>query len=307
MADFYMYIGLPGSGKSTIAAAQKSMTIISSDAIRNELYGDENILGKHNTVFELMLRRTREALLKGESVCYDATNLASRRRRGLLEQLPKGTKKHAIVVWARYSTCLERNARRERKVEPEVIRRMLTQFEVPYYDEGWDDITILKNDSVGYDSAELFDLLNIPHDNPHHDGLISEHIYRVQKAVYTLLYAEDNSRFPDENTKNLVYPILREVATWHDVGKPFVKSFFNARQEFTPKEAHYYGHENVSAYLYLGIEGVDATNIDADLCTAYLINIHMLKFVKESRRYKSLPPDIKILLDFFNECDIAGA
>lgn len=307
MADFYMYIGLPGSGKSTIAAAQKSMTIISSDAIRNELYGDENILGKHNTVFELMLRRTREALLKGESVCYDATNLASRRRRGLLEQLPKGTKKHAIVVWARYSTCLERNARRERKVEPEVIRRMLTQFEVPYYDEGWDDITILKNDSVGYDSAELFDLLNIPHDNPHHDGSISEHIYRVQKAVHTLLYAEGNSRFPDEDTKNLVYPILREVATWHDVGKPFVKSFFNARQEFTPKEAHYYGHENVSTYLYLGIEGVDATNIDADLCTAYLINIHMLKFVKESRRYKSLPPDIKILLDFFNECDIAGA
>ena len=69
-----MYIGLPGSGKSTIAAAQKGVTIISSDAIRNELYGDENILGKHNEVFELMLRRTREALLKGESVCYDATN-----------------------------------------------------------------------------------------------------------------------------------------------------------------------------------------------------------------------------------------
>ena len=164
---------------------------------------------------------------------------------------------------------------------------MLTQFEVPYYDEGWDDITILKNDEKGYDPSELCELLEIPHDNPHHDGSIIEHIYRVQKAVHALLYAEDNSRFPDEDTKNLVYPILREVATWHDVGKPFVKSFFNARQEFTPKEAHYYGHENVSTYLYLGIEGVDATNIDADLCTAYLINIHMLKFVKESRRYKS--------------------
>ena len=111
MADFYMYIGLPGSGKSTAAAAQKGATIISSDAIRGELY---------------------------------------------------------------------------------------------------------------------------------HDGSIIEHVYRVQKAVHTLLYAEDNSRFPDEDTKNLVYPILRSVATWHDVGKPFVKSFFNARQEFTPKEAHYY-------------------------------------------------------------------
>ena len=251
MADFYMYIGLPGSGKSTIAAAQKSATIISSDAIRGELYGDENILGKHNEVFGLMLRRTREALTKGETVCYDATNLTSRRRRGLLEQLPKSTKKHAIVVWARYSTCLKRNTERERKVEPEVIRRMLTQFDVPYYDEGWDDITILKNDEKGYEPFELLELLDIPHDSPHHEGSIIEHVHRVQRAAHALLYAEDNSHFPDENTKNLVYPILRSVATWHDVGKPFVKSFFNTRQEFTPKEAHYYGHANVSAYLYL--------------------------------------------------------
>ena len=307
MADFYMYIGLPGSGKSTIAAAQKGATIISSDAIRGELYGDENILGKHNEVFGIMLRRTREALTKGETVCYDATNLTSRRRRGLLEQLPKGTKKHAIVVWARYSTCLKRNAERERKVELEVIRRMLAQFDVPYYDEGWDDITILKNDEKGYEPFELLELLDIPHDSTHHEGSIIEHVHRVQRAAHALLYAEDNSYFPDEDTKNLVYPILRSVATWHDVGKPFVKSFFNTKQEFTPKEAHYYGHANVSAYLYLGIEGVDATNIDADLCAAYLINMHMLKFEKEGRRYKSLPTNIKILLDFFNECDIAGA
>lgn len=307
MADFYMFIGLPGSGKSTVAAAQKGATIISSDVIRKELYGDENILGKHDEVFGTMLRRTREALLKGKTVCYDATNLSSRRRRGLLEQLPKDTKKHAIVVWARYGTCLKRNAKRERKVEPDVIRRMLTQFDVPYYDEGWDDITIFKNDEKGYEPVELFNLLDIPHDSSHHEGLITEHVYRVQRAVHSLLYHEDRSDFPDEDTKNLVYPILRSVATWHDIGKPFVKSFFNMKQEFTPKEAHYYGHANVSAYLYLGIEGVDATNIDADLCTAYLINIHMLKFEKEGRRYKSLPANIKILLDFFNECDIAGA
>lgn len=307
MADFYMYIGLPGSGKSTVAAAQKGATIISSDAIRKELYGDEKNLGKHDEVFGTMLRRTREALLKGETVCYDATNLTSRRRRGLLEQLPKDTTKHAVVVWARYSTCLKRNAERERKVEPDVIRRMLTQFDVPYYDEGWDDIIIFKNDEKGYEPAELFSLLDTPHDSSHHEGLITDHVYRVQRAVHTLLYSEDCFGFPDEDTKNLVYPILRGVATWHDVGKPFVKSFFNTKQEFTPKEAHYYGHANVSTYLYLGIEGVDATNIAADLCTAHLINIHMLKFEKEGKRYKSLPNNIKILLDFFNECDIAGA
>ena len=94
MADFYMYIGLPGSGKSTIAAAQKGETIISSDAIRGELYGDENIFGKRDEVFGLMLRRTREALLRGETVCYDATNLA----RGRKKRKKSGTRSNSSHV-----------------------------------------------------------------------------------------------------------------------------------------------------------------------------------------------------------------
>ena len=57
MARLIMLIGLPGSGKSTYAKQYLADHIentmwCSSDTIRKELYGDENIQGNPKTVFE---------------------------------------------------------------------------------------------------------------------------------------------------------------------------------------------------------------------------------------------------------------
>ena len=63
MKVFNMLIGLPGSGKSTIAQKIKDevislnkveVEIVSSDAIRKELYGNEEIQGDPQKVFTLM-------------------------------------------------------------------------------------------------------------------------------------------------------------------------------------------------------------------------------------------------------------
>ena len=43
---FYMIVGIPGSGKSTIAeeiALKEPAIIVSSDVIRGDLYGDESV------------------------------------------------------------------------------------------------------------------------------------------------------------------------------------------------------------------------------------------------------------------------
>lgn len=45
MNKLYVMVGLPASGKSTIAAEyveQHDAVLVSSDAIRAEIYGDEN-------------------------------------------------------------------------------------------------------------------------------------------------------------------------------------------------------------------------------------------------------------------------
>lgn len=62
---FVMMVGLPGSGKSTYAkelADEMRAVICSSDAIREELRGDENSQDKNEEVFKILHSRIKECL-----------------------------------------------------------------------------------------------------------------------------------------------------------------------------------------------------------------------------------------------------
>lgn len=84
---FVMMVGLPASGKSTYAkelAEEMKAVICSSDAIRKELYDDENSQNNNEEVFKLLHSRIKECLREGKNVIYDATNINSKRRRAFL-------------------------------------------------------------------------------------------------------------------------------------------------------------------------------------------------------------------------------
>ena len=86
--NFVMLIGIPGSGKSTWAKTMtKDHVVHSSDAIREELYGSYDVQDNPAKVFDLMQKRTVADLKAGNNVIYDATNLFSKRRMGLLTAL----------------------------------------------------------------------------------------------------------------------------------------------------------------------------------------------------------------------------
>ena len=78
MVRLIMLCGLPGSGKSTLAkkiSSKYDYTIVSSDAIRKELYGDESIQTDNSKVFRLVQDRIVDCLKNDTSVIFDATNL----------------------------------------------------------------------------------------------------------------------------------------------------------------------------------------------------------------------------------------
>ena len=61
MNKFYMLVGLPGSGKSTIAQ-KLNCKVFSSDSLRKELWGNENTQGDNSQLFnELLKERVAEA------------------------------------------------------------------------------------------------------------------------------------------------------------------------------------------------------------------------------------------------------
>lgn len=81
--NFIMMIGLPASGKSYKAETLSKLYnahIHSSDKLRLELFGDENIQDKNNELFAELHRRIKKDLSVGKSVIYDATNISYKRR-----------------------------------------------------------------------------------------------------------------------------------------------------------------------------------------------------------------------------------
>ena len=77
--NFYMLVGISGSGKSS-HKFEEEVVKISSDALRAELYGDENDQTHNAEIFNELHKRVIKHLKAGDNVVYDATNLSRRRR-----------------------------------------------------------------------------------------------------------------------------------------------------------------------------------------------------------------------------------
>ena len=233
MNKFYMMIGLPASGKSTIAkqiSESEGAMIVSSDEIRKEM-GDENDQTNNEKVFKEAEKRLKEYLSQGKDVIFDATNINYKRRRDWLNRFNKfDIEKIAVLVATTYEECLERNDKRKRRVPEGVIERMYFNFYVPQYYEGFDDIKIVYNSiDRDYIINELDGLDDIEQDNPHHTLSVLEHCKRTGE----LLENEDYD--------------LWLAGLLHDIGKLETKTFINAKGEET-EIAHFYNHEKVSTY-----------------------------------------------------------
>lgn len=264
MNKLYMMIGLPASGKSTIAkdiAKSEGAIIVSSDEIRKELFGDINDQSNNVKVFEEVINRTKFYLANKYNVIIDATNINYKKRRHLLNSIDNlhGKDRIAILVATPYEECLERNKLRERKVPEEVIKRMYFNFYIPQYYEGFDDIQIRYNSAYTF---ELKQLIDIPQDNPHHTLSVLKHCNKVGELL---------SKTEDFH--------LAFAGLLHDIGKLNTKTFTNMKGE-TTNIAHYYNHEKVSAYNSLFSLGIKIrlveNGIDVVLRILKLIQWHMI-------------------------------
>lgn len=270
---FLMLIGIAGSGKSTIAEElveeREDVILLSSDSIRKELYGDESIQQDHAKVFQLMLDRTKDALKNGLHVIYDATNISRKRRKGLIQQLPKNVEKVACYVSTEYRHIVEQNKNRERTIPQHAIDEMYKRMQIPIYSEGWDKIVFFHHDEVtnnqlpkqfsdavrvavltgrtdGYDIMkflasyfdEFFGVYDLAQDSKYHSFSVSRHIY------YVYDYILKNFESDDDHEKEVMY----WTALLHDVGKAFCKSFVNRKGE-EMRYANFIGHEYVGSQM----------------------------------------------------------
>lgn len=275
MPKMTLLCGLPGCGKSTWAKAEAARTgavIHSSDALRQELYGNEDEQAHNPEVFREMNRRTREDLRAGRSVIYDATNLNSRKRIAFLRELGDiSCEKVCCILAVPPEICMENNRRRERVVPDASIRRMHRCWNTPAYFEGWDRIELIfpfpeYEKCLGTPEMVQAGLNSFSQENPHHTLTLGDHMRRTWEILCGR--AEERSGGITDS--------LRIAARIHDLGKPDTKGFLNTKGERT-EEAHYYQHENAGAYDALFLDVPDP------LAVSVLVNLHMKPYCWEGQ------------------------
>lgn len=324
---FIMLVGIAGSGKSTVAnelmKGVDNIVYLSSDILRIELFGDVNNQKSNTTVFEEMAKRTKQALKEGKNVIYDATNINRKKRKGLLQQLPKNIEKIALYMAVPYETITLQNTNRERVVPQHVIDKMYKNMQIPIYSEGWDKIVFeYDNETVeddlpkqftdairagvlfnreGYDLMkflasyfdEFFKIYDLAQDSKYHSFSVSRHTYYVYRHVL--------EQYPEGEDKEL----MLWTALLHDTGKAFTKSFLNRNGEET-RYANFIGHDHVGSQL--AVNFLKRMNFGDDFIhnVATLIQFHMYLLDANANKQKLIErvgEDMFKKLEFLRDAD----
>lgn len=301
-AMLVMLVGLSGSGKSFLAEQYASASggeIFSSDKIREELFGDENDQTHNGEVFNELHKRIKKALKEDKACIYDATNLNRNKRIDFLRTLSDvPCEKICMIVATPIETCIERDQNRSRKVGKEVIHRQAAQFQIPLGHEGWSNIMTYNNPNFSAsDYRKLIDYFSkeiMPHDcAPWHTESVQEHLNRtlMEMSLRT----------------NEFYLLL--AARYHDIGKFYTKTFYDRSKKMITDKAHYYGHENYGAYLFMtSYDFITSGSLKQEFEKAWLlIALHMEFGSRNSKVLKEIPKSAREALELLNDCDRLGS
>jgi len=138
-------IGLPGSGKSSWFK-RNNITPLSTDMLRTLLFDDATEQRFQDLVFSNLRSMLKARLIARRPLNYvDATNLTPQERHSWIKLAKDfGYEVQAVYFDVPADVCLERNQKRERKVDEAILRRMAEKLKAPNFDEGFTKITVVK-------------------------------------------------------------------------------------------------------------------------------------------------------------------
>lgn len=304
----WIMVGLSGSGKSSIAKQivenHPNTIIVSSDSIREEVFNNYEDQSHNEEVFKIFHKRIREGLENKSDVIADATNITMKSRRAILENVNGlNIKKIACILPKPFCECKKDNLDRNHPVPDEVLDKQIRRFQIPFEEEGFDEIEILSCDGWNNYRFSHLDYLafmyKFDQKNPHHTMMLDKHCMNAYRLFCKK--RPSNTWFPQEYFDGYVMG-----TKLHDIGKLQTQTFDE------DGVAHYYNHPEVGAYTLLSQMRtptcLPSNKFILECC--FLVNYHMMPYDwmtdNARERWKKRFGEYKyqLLLDF-NECDKA--
>ena len=282
--EAYILIGCPGSGKSTyvhnvIKTKSTPYVIISSDAIRKELFGDLNnkdIYDKehHNKVFNLFDIKLRDAINSSvDTIILDAMNLSSKGRIALYNKLNKGDYLvKATMLVEPLDTLYNRqsNPDRDKSLSKTLLKNKLLSLNPPMKGVDCDDLEIITT-TPPFRNSQSLDLvqfvryaeqqsitaaitylhndwynelqsIKVPHETPYHKESVNEHIDLTVKY--------DLSKLSSRNKGPIMLPNEIDFNNSMHIDILVIKAIaalHDLGKGLAKNEGRYFGHENLSA------------------------------------------------------------
>ena len=169
----HMLIGPPGCGKSTLACCWLKQfpetSWVSTDAIRQKLYGDARIQGYWSAIEAEFLQQIQNALDHQRSVLYDATNARSDWRIDVLQKVQRRQPQYVQSRWMGWvfqtplAVCKMRNQMRDRNVNEAVVEQFhhwLTEYP-PSTSEGFVAVNPVPMKGCAFDFEAINTLIHV--------------------------------------------------------------------------------------------------------------------------------------------------
>ncbi|MFX0033293.1 MAG: AAA family ATPase [Candidatus Hodarchaeota archaeon] len=224
-------VGLPSSGKSTIAAIlQQQMEkrndkfrieIVDPDKIRNSLTPNKFDYKKEGLIRKKSLKKVKNGLRNGSIVISDDLNYYTSMRHDLKEIAEKYEKRFFIVhIATPLEKCIEWNKNRGLPIPQEVVQNIYEKFDL-FNQYNWDKplMTIDPSKTENLEK-EVNNLIN----------LIEGNLEKKAFGKHSKRKKSEQERYHekvDKITRNLITEISR-----YDEFRPFMKKISKMRKEF---------------------------------------------------------------------------
>lgn len=287
MSTIHMLIGIPGSGKSHYAkqcCKQERAVLVATDHIRERLFGSENRQSNSYRVFDEAFKEIRQALAAGRNVVFDATNIDRDRRLQFIKRFSDAeTAIKAHICAVPYELAQKRIAARKRKIDDDVLKKYMKNFQFPVLAEGFKQLQIVAPSDGGESKLTRAELEQLLASRPNHDELFA-YLRKLPCFDMMLGFDQENpyhSKSLSEHTFTALQYVnecyageqllaMQLTALFHDAGKPLCKVWKESRGYYS-----YFGHEHVSAAIACHVLKQLDYNDEFILDVVNMVSFHM--------------------------------